>query len=88
MGIDHRYCDPDQKERAALGIATDGEREQEWINRIAHDKECQIIFVCGDNHVKSFKNKLEEAGLSVAIDSEGWGNELAGEILIGESHAN
>ena len=73
-GIEHRFCDPDTKERKALGIEVDPQketesdwrkREQVWLSRIADCKLRRVLFVCGDNHYDAFAQLLENNGFSV-----------------------
>jgi len=74
-GIDeHRFCDPDTKEREALGIEVDPKketesdwrkREQVWLSRIADCKGRRVLFVCGDNHYDAFAQLLESNGFNV-----------------------
>jgi hypothetical protein len=66
-GIEHRFCDPDSKERKALGIEESdwGKREQVWLSRIADCKRRRVLFVCGDNHYDAFAQLLENNGFSV-----------------------
>jgi hypothetical protein len=72
--IKHRFCDPDSKERKALGIEVDPKketesdwrkREQEWLSRIADCKLRRVLFVCGDAHYDAFAQLLESNGFNV-----------------------
>ena len=72
--IEHRFCDPDTKEREALGIEVDPQketesdwrkREQVWLSRIADCKRRRVLFVCGDNHYDAFAQLLESNGFNV-----------------------
>ncbi len=73
-GIEHRFCDPDTKEREALGIEVDPKketesdwrkREQVWLSRMADCKLRRVLFVCGDNHYDAFAQLLESNGFNV-----------------------
>ena len=73
-GIEHRFCDPDSKERKALGIEVDPRKETEadrrkrehvWLSRIADCKGRRVLFVCGDNHYDAFAQLLESNGFNV-----------------------
>ena len=73
-GIEHRFCDPDSKERKALGIEVDAKkatksdwrkREQVWLSRIEDCKGRRVLFVCGDNHYDAFAQLLESNGFNV-----------------------
>ena len=66
-GIEHRFCDPDSKERKALGIDESdwGKREQVWLSRIADCEHRRVLFVCGDNHYDAFARLLENNGFNV-----------------------
>lgn len=70
-GIKHIFCDPDVGERHALYSAngtTDAQdeangypiREGEWLRRITPLlPDTLILFICGVNHIATFKQKLE-----------------------------
>ena len=70
-GIEHRFCDPDTKEREALGIEDPdskhgrAQREQVWLSRIADCKLRRVLFVCGDEHYADFAQLLESNGFNV-----------------------
>jgi hypothetical protein len=66
-GIEHRFCDPDTKEREALGIEESDwdKREQVWLSRIADCKHRRVLFVCGDDHYDTFAQLLETNGFNV-----------------------
>jgi hypothetical protein len=73
-GIEHRFCDPETKERKALGIEVDPrketesdwrKREQVWLSRIADCKGRRVLFVCGDNHYDAFAQLLGTNGFNV-----------------------
>ena len=73
-GIEHRFCDPDTKERKVLGIEVDRrketesawrKREQVWLSRIADCKDRRVLFVCGDNHYEAFAQLLATNGFNV-----------------------
>jgi len=65
--IEHRFCDPDSRERQALGIEESewSKREQVWLSRIADCKRRRVLFVCGDNHFDAFAQLLESNGFNV-----------------------
>jgi hypothetical protein len=73
-GVEHRFCDPDSKERKALGIEVDPKketesdwrkREQVWLSKIADCKHRRVLFVCGDNHFDAFAQLLTTNGFNV-----------------------
>ena len=85
-GIKHMFCDPDRRERCALYAkaatteiddATNGYqlREREWLRRIAPFTHCVLLFICGANHVNSFKEKLERDGVTVEVICRDLGEE-------------
>jgi hypothetical protein len=67
----HRFCDPDSKERKALGIEEPdsergrAQREQVWLSRIADCKHRRVLFVCGDTHYDGFAQLLATNGFNV-----------------------
>lgn len=76
LGLKHVLCDPDSKERKARGISNDDERENIWIERLSDAIDETILFICGDSHLESFKDKLLSRGVATEIISRGWGTEL------------
>jgi len=73
-GIKHRFCDPESKEKKALGIEVDPTKETEsdwrkrekvWLSRIADCKGRRVLFVCGEKHFKAFAQLLENNGFKV-----------------------
>ena len=64
-GLEYRSCDPDSRERGAHGIDDDEKREQFWLARIQDCKNKNVLFVCGDDHFKSFAEKLIAEGFDV-----------------------
>jgi hypothetical protein len=72
-GVQHLFCDPTTQERQVSGISTDSQREQFWLNRLTSTCHDKIIFICGEDHVKSFVGKLRMAGYDPTILSSGWG---------------
>jgi hypothetical protein len=70
-GIEHRFCDPNTKEREALGVEDPdskhgrAQREQEWLSRIADCKCKRVLFVCGDKHYDDFAQLLAANGFNV-----------------------
>lgn len=95
-GIEHRFCDPTQAQRSAIGyrdgatievhlwmqdqaglpndvIRLKGRaieigryfplRERFWLERIPESHEHNVLFICGDGHIESFKNLLDSEGV-------------------------
>ena len=50
-------------------------REQFWLDKIKDRVEEKLIFVCGADHIKSFKSLLESNNCNVEILSENWKEE-------------
>ncbi len=77
--VKHVMCDPDRSERdllyAARGVTEDDDvrngwpiREGEWLKRIRPMlPHGGIIFICGADHVNTFRGKLEQNGETVKI---------------------
>lgn len=73
--IEHRFCDPDSSERKALGIPRKREngqnnfqmREKFWFDKIADKIDEPIIFICGNDHLESFKEKVINEGCEVEV---------------------
>ena len=76
LGLKHMLCDPNREERKARGIYNDDEREIIWIERLSDAIDETILFICGDSHLESLKDKLMSCGVETEIISQGWGTEL------------
>jgi hypothetical protein len=76
LHICHRFCDPDTDERERLGVNNDPKRERVWLERIQELKSSTTLFICGSNHLETFKTLLQESGTKTEILSDGWGSEL------------
>jgi len=71
----HIFCDPDAAEREAKKLNTPDLRESFWLDRLLKSGASSLLFVCGDEHLKSFSKKLNAAGFESSILSENWGND-------------
>ncbi len=71
----HLFCEPTSSERENLGINTPDMRENTWLERIKDSEASSILFVCGDDHLKSFSEKLEAQGIEAVVLSQGWGHD-------------
>lgn len=69
----HVFCEPDDAEREAKKLNTPDLRESFWLVRLLKSGASSILFVCGDDHLTSFSNKLNAAGFETTILSENWG---------------
>jgi hypothetical protein len=76
INLKHLFCDPNREERKALGISSDDERERIWVECLRDVIKETILFICGDSHIESFKDKLLLEGVTAEIVSQGWGSEL------------
>ncbi len=70
LGIEHRLCDPDLKERITLNIKTSADRENIWLERIKDKLGSEMIFICGSDHVLSFESLLKKNKIGVKILKE------------------
>ncbi len=73
LGVPHLFCDPNPRERKELGIQDNADREKEWLRRIISSGNSRILFICGDDHLKSFQALLIGAGHSAEIVGNNWG---------------
>lgn len=72
--IKHMFCDLNAKERRQLAIETNDQRELLWLARLGESSASTAVFICGDNHIDSFRTKAEAAGHEVQVDSRNrWG---------------
>ena len=80
QGLQHLFCDPGiaERQRLGIGLGTNSsiEREAYWLEQLEPFRTVAVLFVCGDNHVYSFSQKLSSAGFTVQVLSTGWGREL------------
>ena len=69
--IVHKMVDPTREERDALGIPIYSEvneeenfcrREAEWMRRIHDLPFTNLLFICGEKHLQSFRKLLSEDG--------------------------
>jgi len=77
--IEHIFCDPNLREREDLSIPAPPctseqnrksdfqKRERFWLNKIIHLKDKAAVFICGRNHVESFRQLLEGNGFKVTV---------------------
>jgi hypothetical protein len=79
LGVPHLFCDPNSAERLALGLGNDAQsfsrRELVWIERLAPvlcEPDSAAIFVCGAEHVSSFRSKLPARDIPAEILIEDW----------------
>jgi hypothetical protein len=67
--LPHCLCDPNFAERDALKTLNDndGRREDEWLRRILAFDHFPLMFVCGADHVNSFKKRCEMQTIKAEI---------------------
>ena len=76
LDIKHLFCLLNETERQQLGIETDDQRESLWLARLLESTASTAVFVCGDKHIDSFREKATAAGHKVQIKSRNcWGYE-------------
>ena len=76
LKIHHQYCDPDTDERISNNISDDGKREDFWLKRLETENHKNILFLCGNDHIKSFSHLLSDNKFQVIILKEECGKEL------------
>lgn len=69
----HYFCEAPSSERAQTGAALVEARETYWLERIQSTGANRIVFVCGNDHLSSFANRLQTAGYSTTELSRDWG---------------
>ena len=78
--IPHCYCDPDTPRRQVLGISVGGKdtaedtrkREADWMRRVDELDTFPCLFVCGADHVQSFRSVLERSKCRVEVLADDW----------------
>jgi hypothetical protein len=76
LGIMHKWCDPDSRERQNCRGDLMRFREEYWFKQISDLADKAIIFICGSNHLESFRKVIETAGFKTKILSRDWGSDL------------
>jgi len=90
--IKHLFCDPSEEEQNQMWITrewTDEDdnfdkqyeknhtlREKYWLEKIMSYKSKNIIFVCGNKHISTFKEKLENNSRKIEIINNKFCEEL------------
>lgn len=88
--IEHRYCDPGLEIRLKLGIPPHGTegypdeerrkyhnvRENYWYEQITPYAGKVVLFICGAEHVSSFRALLMEHGWQAVTLCKYWGKEI------------
>ena len=90
-GVKHLYCDLDSGTRTKLGVPIGSEhlteeekrkyhniRERYWYRQIKPFSGQPVLFVCGANHIPSFRALLSENECQVETFFEYWGNDIYG----------
>lgn len=92
LSIEHSLCDLPNKERFDLDLLHVSaswpacperdrlfhEKEKHWLGRIKHRTENPIIFVCGEQHTRSFRNLLSAQAIPSRIEVQFFGEEIYG----------
>jgi hypothetical protein len=72
-GCRHLFCDPNRAERKEKRIDSNDQREMFWLERITASNARRVLFVCGNDHVNTFTEKLRNEGFDVSVLTCGWG---------------
>jgi hypothetical protein len=68
--IKHIFCDPNKQERERIGWKTKADnhlREKYWLDKIKNSSQKNIIFICGSEHLESFKKLIITEGYRAEI---------------------
>jgi len=76
LGVEYRLCDPMSRQRKEQGISDDDRREEFWLQSLKDALNRNILFICGESHLATFRQKLLSQGVPAEIVSKGWGREL------------
>ena len=76
LGIGHLFADPDTDARDKEGLWDSGGREDFWCRHLMACNFRHAVFVCGNTHVESFKDRLRARGFSVDVICRNWGSEF------------
>jgi len=69
MGFPHRYCEAPAQDSLKM---TSDEREQYWLEQISDFKKFPLLFICGADHVSSFKSLLESSKFETNVVVQDW----------------
>ena len=72
VDLPHDYADPDTKTRKLKRIENDDQREEYWMKKIGEFNNFPTLFVCGADHIDSFRQLLETNGFEVIIEHKDW----------------
>ena len=72
-GCVHLFCEPSIEERSRMGEDLSAKRECYWLGRIKSSEHLRVLFVCGSEHLSSFKDLLENCGYEASELSRDWG---------------
>ena len=72
LGLPHLYCDPSRKIQQQLGIASDAERENYWLEQLRTFAEYPCLFILGGTHISSFSRLLDESDFSATVLFDNW----------------
>jgi hypothetical protein len=71
----HMFCEPNNAERTVLNLSTNERREEVWLQRLVETDARRILFVCGDDHLTTFAQRLKASGFSVTELARGRGSD-------------
>jgi len=89
LNVEHRFCEPSSDERVEMGVPGMGYegvsdediekfhklREEFWMGKITENIGGDVLYICGANHIQSFKFLLESNNHNVVILEEYYAKE-------------
>ena len=72
LGLPHLYCDPSKETRQRLGIGSDADREQYWLEQLRSFTAFPCLFVTGATHTVSFSRLLRSSGFTASVLFDDW----------------
>jgi hypothetical protein len=72
LGLPHLYCDPSREIQQRLGMKSDAERENYWLQQLCTFGGYPCLFVLGANHTASFSRLLAESAFNATVLLDNW----------------
>ena len=72
LGLPHLYCDPSREIQQRLGVESDVERENYWLEQLRTFGGYPCLFILGATHTSSFSRLLDESGFSAIVLFDDW----------------
>jgi hypothetical protein len=72
LDLPHLYCDPSREIQQRLGIESDVQRENYWLEQLRTFGAYPCLFILGATHTASFSRLLDESCFSATVLFDNW----------------